>query len=296
MNFIEKSNIIHDNRYDYSKVSYINMKTKIEIICSIHGSFLQTPSNHLYCKQGCPNCANNIQSTTEEFIIKSNSIHNNLYNYSKVNYINNHTKVEIICDTHGSFFQNPQNHIHSKQGCKLCSGNILLSTLQIIEKSNSVHNNLYDYSKVNYINNNTTIEIICKTHGIFSQLPTNHIYKKAGCPHCKNSKGANIIRDYLINNNIEFYQEKSFNDCKSKYVLRFDFYLPKYNLCLEFDGEQHFKPILYFGGDKDFLKIVERDLIKTKYCSDNNIELLRISYLEINKIEKIMDNYFKDKD
>lgn len=121
--FIEKARLVHDNKYDYSKVNYMNSKTKVEIICPIHGSFFQAPIKHTSSKQGCPKCANEengkrCRKSFEGFIKRAKSVHGNKYDYSKVNYINSSTKVEIVCPKHGSFFQSPNNHY--KYGCPKC--------------------------------------------------------------------------------------------------------------------------------------------------------------------------------
>ena len=122
--FIERARKIHGDRYDYSKVVYVNNHTKIEIICSEHGSFFQKPNGHL-SKNGCLLCANKNKgsyrrNTLQNFVETANLIHNNKYIYDKVYYTNNHTKVEIICPIHGSFFQKPNHHISSKRGCYKC--------------------------------------------------------------------------------------------------------------------------------------------------------------------------------
>ena len=123
--FIQKAIAIHGNKYDYLKVNYINYGTHVEIICPKldHGSFFQTPSNHLSHKHKCIKCrddlnGDNKRDTFEEFIEKANKIHNNKYNYSKVIYVNANTKVEIICGDH-SFFQTPKSHLQ-KTNCPKC--------------------------------------------------------------------------------------------------------------------------------------------------------------------------------
>lgn len=118
-NFIEKAKQIHGNKYDYSKVNYINAKTKVCIICPIHGEFWQTPSNHL-SGFGCIYCGRTYKHSTEEFILNARKIHGNKYDYSKVNYITNNTKVCIICLEHGEFWQNPSDHLSGK-GCPKCN-------------------------------------------------------------------------------------------------------------------------------------------------------------------------------
>jgi very-short-patch-repair endonuclease len=105
------------------------------------------------------------------------------------------------------------------------------------------------------------------------------------CPQCSNkSNGEHIIFDILKTYNISFETEKTFDDCKDILNLRFDFYLPEYNCCIEYDGKQHFNPVDYFGGEESFLKSQKRDEIKNQYCKKNNIKLIRIPYTDINNI------------
>jgi len=117
--FVNDAKLVHGNRYDYSLVDYKNNRTKVMIKCFDHGVFNQNPDDHLR-GNGCPQCANNVRLTKEEFIAKSNLIHNNSYDYSLVKYINNSTKVDIVCLKHGVFSQTPGNHLSGK-GCRKCS-------------------------------------------------------------------------------------------------------------------------------------------------------------------------------
>ncbi|MFA5586475.1 MAG: hypothetical protein WDA02_08030 [Saccharofermentanales bacterium] len=287
--FINKSNEKHNHKYDYSLVDYINSKTKVKIICKEHGIFEQTPSSHL-SGRNCPFCSlENNKTQINDFINKSSHIHKNKYDYSLVNYKNTYTKVKIICPTHGIFKQKPSSHLNGN-GCIKCSGTNKYSTKDFIDKCNKVHNNKYDYSLVNYINGKTKIKIICPIHGVFEQLPYMHL-QSYGCIVCKESIGEKIIFNRLKEYNINFEREKSFKDCKHINPLKFDFYLPDYNLCIEFDGKQHFEVNEYFGGIKSFKKQKLRDSIKTEYCKNNNINLLRIPYNDIDDIDNILNSY-----
>ena len=163
--FIEKAKKVHGDKYDYSKVEYVNAKTKVCIICPEHGEFWQTPNTHLSGK-GCIHCGNassakKRKTNIEEFIKKSNIVHNNKYIYTAINYINNKTKIRIICPEHGEFWQRPDHHLMGC-GCPKCMitriRNILTSNNEeFIEKANKIHKNKYDYSKSNYVNNRTKI-------------------------------------------------------------------------------------------------------------------------------------------
>jgi very-short-patch-repair endonuclease len=284
--FIEKSKEIHKDKYDYSLVDYKNINSKVKIICKEHGEFNQNAGSHIYNKCNCPRCTKNIKSNTINFIKKSKEIHSNKYDYSSVEYINNHTKVTITCFTHGIFNQTPNHHIFG-EGCPICSDNKRLNTDEFIKRAQKTHDNTFNYSLVDYVDNKTKIKIICKEHGIFEKTPSNHTSKKQGCPLCKiKSKGENEITHILNILNIDFQSQKRFNDCKNILTLPFDFYLPKYNLLIEFDGRQHFNINTIFYTPK----IKENDKIKTDFCEKYNFNLLRIKYNE-NIKEKIMKIY-----
>jgi very-short-patch-repair endonuclease len=295
--FIEKAREVHGNKYDYSKVNYINSHIKVCIICPIHGEFEQTPNNHTSLKHGCFKCSiNNKSFTTEQFIQKAKEIHGNKYDYSKSLYKNTDTKLIIICPIHGEFEQTPYKHVRRKQGCPQCAKEKnskrlvsrnkkkiykkpTLTTEQFIEKSREVHGNKYDYSKVNYKGNKNKITIICPIHGEFEQIASNHYNIKCGCPYCNSSKGEKEIENFLLEKNINFEREKKFKDCRNKKHLPFDFYLPDYNLLIEYDGEQHYKARGFITEDK-LNKIQKHDNIKNEFCKKYKIKLIRISYLD----------------
>jgi len=277
--FIEQSNNIHNNFYDYSQMGdYINSYTKIKIICPKHGEFNQTPHSHLK-GYGCSKCSGLYKKSKNDFISECNIIYNNYFDYSQMgDYINSYTKIKIICPKHGVFKQKPSEHLKGI-GCKRCNYNKVYTTKDFIIKSNIIHNNYYDYTLTNYINTNTKVKIICKKHGIFEQKPFLHLLGK-GCILCNRSKGEIKIKLLLDKHNIIYDIEKTFNDCRNKNKLRFDFYLPKYNLLIEYDGFHHFNEIDGFGGKEKLLYTQKLDKIKNEYCLNNNIRLIRIKYDE----------------
>lgn len=282
-NFVFMSKKVHGNKYNYSLVEYVNSKTKIKIICSTHGAWEQTPQKHL-SGQGCRQCGeikSSIKQSSvakQEFINKANFVHKNKYDYSLVDYKNNRIKVKIICPIHGVWEQKPNGHLSSK-GCRACSGYEKLKTKDFLRRANDVHEEKYDYSLVDYKNHYGKVEIICPIHGQFVQGAGSHL-AGVGCPHCCESKGEKQIVSWLKKNKINFQRQKTFNNCKYKRQLYFDFYLPDYNLCIEYDGIQHFKPIKHFGGEGAFKESQKRDEFKNRFCKKNNIKLLRISYKE----------------
>ena len=168
--------------------------------------------------------------TLEEFIEKSKKVHGNEYDYSKVIYKNNSTKVCIICNKHGIFKQTPSLHIYDKCGCSKCAKiNSRITINDFIEKPKLIHGNKYDYSLVDYKNQRTKIKIICPLHGEYEQTPNKHLQNR-GCPHCKMSKGEIKIKKYLDEKNIHYIYEHKFNNCLNIKKLSFDFFIPMYNI------------------------------------------------------------------
>lgn len=234
------------------------------------------------------------EEKAKNFICKSSKIHSDKYDYSLVDYKNCETKVKIICPEHGIFEQRPYSHYKSGNGCIKCAeykvGKSFMKTnKEFIDESNLIHDFRYDYSLVEYNGSRCNVKIICNTHGVFDQTPTNHLRGK-GCPKCRSSNGESEIRKFLKKNEIKFNEQHTFKDCMNKQLLKFDFYLPDYNMCIEYDGIQHFKSIEYFGGDVKFKQIQVNDVIKNKYCEQNGVKLIRIKYdsnveMELNDID-----------
>ena len=283
--FIEKAKKVHGDKYDYSKVEYLDCNTKVCIICPEHGEFWQSPRCHLRGR-GCSLCSRNKKLTTETFIEKSREVYGDKYDYSKVEYVNNHTKVCIICPEHGEFWQKPQSHMDG-HGCvkyyaKNCADRFSSTTEEFIEKAREVHDDRYDYSKVNYTNSYTKVCIICPKHGEFWQEPKWHL-KGGGCPICKESKLEIEIRNFLIKNEIDFEEQKTFDWLLYKSKLYIDFYLPKYNVAIECQGRQHFNNNDdYFGGEKNIDEIINRDNSKYNQCKEHGIKIFYYSNLGIN--------------
>jgi len=190
--FIFKAEAIHGDRYDYSLVEYVGSVNKVTIVCPEHGPFEQTPSEHLV-GSGCAKCgvlaaADSRRKTTEHFILEANVVHGERYDYSLVEYLGTMEKVTIICPDHGPFEQRPQGHIGGK-GCYECgiaaSSDAKRSTTeQFIAKARMVHGDRYDYSLVDYARSGTKVKIVCPDHGLFLQIPNDHISQRSGCPDC----------------------------------------------------------------------------------------------------------------
>ncbi len=262
--FIQKAKQIHGNKYSYDLVDYIDSKTKVKIICPVHGEFEQTPANHLRCE--CYKCSiqtikHKLSKTTEQFIINAWCKHGDKYNYSLVEYINNHTKVKIICPVHGEFEQTPINHLNG-QRCPKCYGTYLKNTNQFIKECN---NNNDIYKKVHYINNKTKIELICPIHGSYWQYPNDHQYKKCGCPKCNNSisKPEQQLQKWLSK-----HIDIKINDRTLIKPFELDIIIPNKKIAIEYNG-------LYWhseqqGKDKHY------HLNKYNLCKQQGYRLIQI--------------------
>lgn len=275
--FIVKAKQIHGNVYDYSKTNYINRRTKVCIICKEHGEFWQLPNVHLRGSK-CPKCSGCYLHTTEDFIKSAKRKHGDLYDYSKVVYVNSKCKVCIVCPEHGDFWQTPNDHLDGCC-CPNCSSNhVQIDTAEFINRAKQVHGNVYDYSKSKYVNARTKLCIICPKHGEFWQIPSNHLQLRQNCPKCtKQYKG----QMYLYKRMCELFGEENvLYEFGAKWLgkLKLDICVPKYNFAIEYDGEQHYRPIKWFGGQSGYECIKSRDSRKQQLCSENNIHLLRIRY------------------
>ena len=277
--FIEKAIAIHGDRYDYSEVDYIDSHTKVIILCSIHGQFEQTPNCHL-TGAGCRTCAGCYKSNTDEFIIKSIAVHGeDKYDYSQVDYKDAKTKVNVVCRVHGSFGITPGNHLNG-QGCTRCGHNMqIFTTEEFINAAKQFHGeDAYEYSRVCYSKMSAPVIITCKIHGDFKQTPSNHITHRQGCSFCI-YKTKTILYYFLENLNLcDIIVEKTFKDCKNMRLLPFDYFLEKYNILIELDGDHHFKYIHHFHRSdvESFVKRQKTDFKKMNYALSQGYTIIRI--------------------
>ena len=289
--WIERFRNVHGDKYDYSEFVYDKNNSKSKIICKKHGVFYQTPSKHV-SGQGCPKCGlNRLHDlncrTTEQFIEEAKAIHGDKYDYSKVNYVNNHTLVTIICPKHGEYKQQPTTHLCQGSGCKKCATENDTPRKRdtkesFIEKARKVHGDKYDYAKVNYTDSYTPVIITCPEHGDFSQIPNSHLNGR-GCPKCGNHKTELLICNILNNLNIPYVYDQPQPWLTYKGYQRLDFYFPQYKSAIEYQGEEHFFPIDFAGKGEEwakeqFTQLQLRDKNKHDLCKKNGVSLFYINY------------------
>ena len=264
---------------------YINNKIKIKCKCKLDGYEWEATPNSLLNGQGCPKCkSNKMQLTHEEFINRIKEINSDIeilgeYKGSKI-------KIKVKCKKDGHKWEVTPNSLLHGYGCPKCYGRNK-TTEDFINELREINNDIEVLGE--YVSSNTKIKCKCKLDGYEWEATPNSLLSGSGCPKCNASKGEKRIAKYLDSRNIEYKSQYKFNNCKSKYKLPFDFYIPSKNMAIEYDGRQHYEIIDYFDGLDGFIDVKIRDTIKTIYCKENNIKLIRIAYWDFNNIEKILE-------
>lgn len=284
--FLERAEKTHKSRYEYLEKSYLNYTTKMKMFCSEHGFFNQTPHSHISMKAGCPKCGNiqsglSNQKGWDNVYEMFKDIHGLRYDYDENSYIDVTTKMKINCKIHGWFMQKPYQH-YGGSGFNNCAIEEVhekqkIDFTEFKNRSILIHGSRYKYSKENYVDIFTPVEITCSKHGEFYQKPRDH-YRGSGCVKCMSSRGENMIRLILQELRIEFEEQKTFDNLIYKNKLKCDFFIPNENLVIEYNGLQHYEPISIFGGTQGLRETQKRDLIKYDYLSKNNIGLIIIRY------------------
>lgn len=282
----------------------VNTNGNIECKCRICGHIWYPNVIALKRGQNCPECTKRnmhdiFAKTTGQFIEDAKKVHGDKYDYSKVDYINNSTKVIITCPIHGDFEQLAGAHLQG-QGCAKCAYEqrglaLRRSNEDFIKIANSVHNSKYTYDKCQYITKRDKVIITCPTHGDFEQLAGNHL-KGAGCPHCRSSKGEtlvqNILKQYKIPHKYQYTLKHTINN--RKVIVDFVCIYNNKKYIIEYNGIQHYEPIEFFGGQNAFELQKIRDEGIRNLCNEYNIKLIEIHYtLNENEIEILLKKEFE---
>lgn len=208
------------------------------------------------------------------------------------------TPINHRCNVCNSEFKTPPTYHIQGHGCKKCAINLRAKLYssninEYNEKLNDKFNGTI-YAVGIYTNNKTKVTHVCSIcNHKWKSRPDMMLYGNSSCPVCEMSEGERQIYNILISNKVKFERQKSFPDCRYIKPLPFDFAIYDHNnivALIEFDGEQHFKPKECFGGEKEYLKTLKRDSIKTEYCVVNNIKLIRIPYYEKHNINHLLSD------
>jgi hypothetical protein len=286
--------------YKLLETQYINSETKMKYQCLVHpDKILYIDYNHLRIGVGCPYCGGT-KKLTYEYV--KDEFEKRGYQLLEKEYINSRTLMLFRCPEHpDKITKISYGHLGQGGGCVYCSKE-RSSNKQKIEYDvvkREFENRGYELLDTTYNKAKEKLRYQCLNHKDKIQyISYDKLKRGEGCVYCTSSKGERRIIQILNNNNIEYHFQYKFPDCRYKYLLRFDFYIPSYNLCIEYQGEQHYEP-RSFNWDKNDTEKIEfafseqqkRDKMKRNYCCKNKIKLLEIPYWEYDNIEAIINKY-----
>ena len=305
--FLKRAKEKYGDKYDYSLACFVNNETEIKIRCNACGTiFKQTPNNHIQGLQGgCPTCRYKYVADAEkipfdEFVRRAIEAHGDKYSYHEETYTNISSKTIITCKNHGDFEQYAIVHVNGS-GCPYCAdelvgASLMLNTDIFKQRVKEKYGDAFDLSETIYNGWDKKVTIKCNTCGeSFEQRP-NDFLRGFGCPNCNASYGESTIKVFLEKYKINFIKQYAINNenlfCTNKKIY-VDFYLPDHNTFIEFNGNQHYKPIEFWGGENAFEKQQIRDNALRQYCKEHKIKLIEIPYSQMSNIEEILTEKLK---
>ena len=273
---------------------YENKNKKLEIKCPSCGNiFSMTYSNFHHNKQRCPKCIRKKQFDNQKLtydFVKNEIEKDGSYILLSTEYNSCWEKLEIKCLKHDYIFYKDWHSFQQGKKCPKCGMKSRIEKqkhdIEYVEEYISSNGN--ELLSTKYINNAEKLKIKCNKGHVFYMAFSTYISGHR-CPICNISKGEKRITEILDKYDVEYITQKSFDDCKFKNKLPFDFYLPSYNILIEYDGKQHYEIVEHFGGLDGFILTKIRDTIKDIYCKDNDIKLIRIPYWDFDNIENIIN-------
>lgn len=273
--------------------NYKGAKTKILHKCLIcECEWRSTPTNILN-GNGCPDC--NFKYISKKYTLSNEEYLRrlSLKNYPVFpleNYKGTHIKILHQCKKCGYKWLIEPSKVLNNRGCPRCANNLKKTMEQYESELNKINKNLEILET--YKNYSTPIKHKCKIHNYIWKARPSDLLQGKSCPMCKSSRGERKIENFLTEIGIEFFYQYKFKNCKNIRALPFDFFIPSYNCCIEYQGIQHYFPIDIFGGQKALENTIKRDEIKKEFCKRNKINLIIIKYTDYNQIEKILKNNF----
>lgn len=271
--------------------TYVRLKDKILVKCNMCGYEFYTLPGAVLSGHGCRKCAdlnNSLRQTMSAETFEEKIFDLNPFLKIEEKYEKSSKPIKCACMKCGYvFYPRPANLLFRKASCPKCSRKKLTKTQQEFER---------DVFKINpdieilgeYISNDKRILCKCKKCNEEWNPKATWVLQGKGCPHCNDSKGEKRIKSFLIDNKIKFIQQYKFDGCKDRLPLPFDFYLPEYNICCEFDGVQHYEEVNWTNSSLNDIK--KHDNIKNAFCLDNGILLIRIPYWDLKNIDKLLSD------
>ena len=299
--FIEKAKKVFPE-YDYSNVNYKGAYNPVEIICPNCGKQYIKPT-YLLSGRGCK-CFKNRYTANNSKPPKIDEV-NKMHPTFEIDWNTYKSCMEnlnVKCKVCNNIFTRSYNSLLSKKtDCPYCCGRYKKLEDVLAALKEKYGDKIFDFSLITcYNNSREKKQIICKKCNSCFQSDLHDLLSAKGrkCPYCfDESRGEKEIRVFLEANgyakNIDFFKEKRFEQCKDKNTLPFDFYLPKLNLLIEYQGEQHYSS--RFGGKTDLEATKKHDKIKKEFAIKNNIKLLEIPYWEFKNIKEILHENLEKK-
>lgn len=278
---------------EYSVIGdYANTHTKITFKHMICGNKFDMSPHSFISGQRCPFCQHrSYRKTTEEFKEELFNLVGDEY-VLEGEYINRHTKVNLRHEICGKIWNTTPSEVLSGYRCMHCYGNKLLSQEEFEKRVYDQRGD--EYSVIGkYINNSTKIVMRHNKCGCeWNVVPSVFLSKESGCPKCNQSRGERKIEKYLCDNSIIYIPQMKYDGLVgvNNIPLSYDFFLPKYNILVEYQGQQHEQPVTWFGGEEKFRRQQEIDKIKKEYAKEHNIELIEIWYYDFKNIEQILES------
>ena len=272
---------------------YVDASTPIKFKCNVCGhTFHNSPSRILGTRnQGCAKCYHNTMMTSSSDFMERAKSNTNVEVIGE--YAGSNKKILVRCIHCGYEFSMRADSILEGRGHQSCMQKkierIPLKTQeQFINELKKVNDKVEPLGIYNKSNERMLFK--CTVCGNEWETLVKHVlYGDSGCPRCKISKGESRILKYLQKHNVDYIHQHTFAGCKDQKLLPFDFYIPNQNTCIEYDGEQHFREVDYFKYPLEYIK--NHDMIKTLYCKNNDINLIRIPYTDFDNIEEILDEF-----
>lgn len=293
---------IQGDIFDFTKFNATTQREYSTCICKKCGHEWDTTFDSLLHNHGCPKCSGSLPFTVDEFKNKAKEIFGNeKYDYSLIDEIKgNEQKLPIICHEkdkfgkeHGIFNIDAYHHIYRKQGCAKCNKGVKKDENFFLKEMKEIYGDEYEFNGVSkYVNSKTRVNFICKSHGLVSQTPPLLLHY-GGCPFCSKSHLEQEIISSLNNKKINFISQHTFEWLKNKKPMSLDFFLPDYNIAIECQGEQHYRPIKFWGGETKYNERIQLDTAKKRLCDEHGIKVLYFTHYS--KIQEGGDIY-KDAD
>lgn len=274
--------------------TYINALTKIEVRHEKCGrTYKVKPNAFLSIGNRCPLCWDRKLWSHERFIEEVEKQVGDEYTVLG-KYRGANTKVKMKHEVCGYEYQiKPSTFLRLGTRCARCSKSYSPTTEEFNERIFSIVGDEYLFLS-EYVNSVTRMEVYHKRCGqTYSTTPSMFINAGVRCTNCFISSGEADIERALTDRKVRYVREKSF---KSLGRYRYDFYLPDYHYCIEFDGEQHYKPVKYWGGASNYRRIQESDALKEEFCEYRGMGLLRIPWINQKYIDLIIERLIKNLD